>query len=105
MGSALKTSFLSPFDPDTESLAEYEERLQQGVEMARLDCRDEAVSLAESCLGEAQFQTAYSRFSNLCRTSPAAAPPDGPDHVLRAIGAGITKLLQMPGADPVAGSC
>ncbi|CAE7883936.1 unnamed protein product [Symbiodinium microadriaticum] len=94
----LFTSLLSPFDPETESLAEYEERLQQGVEMARLDCRDEAVSLAESCLGEAQFQTAYSRFSNLCRMSPAAARPDGPDHVLRAIGAGITKLLQMPEA-------
>ena len=70
--------------------------------MARLDCRDEAISLAESCLGEAQFQTAYTRFSNLCRATPAAARPDGPDHVLRAIGAGISKLLQMPGADPVA---
>ncbi|CAE7761843.1 unnamed protein product, partial [Symbiodinium sp. KB8] len=98
----LKTSFLSPFDPEAESLEEYEERLQQGVEMARFDCRDEAISLAESCLGEAQFQTAYTRFSNLCRTTPAAARPDGPDHVLRAIGAGISKLLQMPGADPVA---
>ena len=98
----LKTSFLSPFDPETESLEEYEVRLQQGVEMARLDCRDEAISLAESCLGEAQLQTAYTRFSNLCRTTPAAARPDGPDHVLRAIGAGISKLLQMPGADPVA---
>ncbi|CAE7786512.1 unnamed protein product, partial [Symbiodinium necroappetens] len=87
----------------TESLVEYEERLRQGVEMARPDCRDEAISVAESCLGEAQFQTAYSRFSNnLCRTTPAAARPDGPDHVLRAIGAGISKLLQMPGADPVA---
>ena len=74
----LKTSFLSPFDPETESLEEYEVRLQQGVEMARLDCRDEAISLAESCLGEAQFQTAYTRFSNLCRTTPAAARPDGP---------------------------
>ena len=70
--------------------------------MARPDCKDEAISLAECCLGEAQFQTAFSRFTNLCRSTPAAAHPDGPDHVLRAIGAGISKLMQMPGADPVA---
>ena len=54
-------------------------RLQQRVEMARPDCKDEAVSLAESCLGEAQYTAARSH---------------GLDHVLRAIGAGISKLLQ-----------
>ena len=80
----LESSFLSPFDPETESLEEYEVRLHQGVEMACPDCRDEAISLAECCLGEAQFRTAFSRFTTLCRSTPAAARPDGPDHVLRA---------------------
>ena len=97
----LEISFLSPFDPETESLEEYEVRLHQGVEMARPDCRDEAIS-RQCCLGEAQFQTAFSRFTTLCRTTPTAARPDGPDHVLRATGAGISKLMQMWGADPVA---
>eukprot|EP00439_Symbiodinium_sp_Y106_P034234 s4270_g4.t1 len=97
----LEISFLSPFDPETKSLEEYEVRLHQGVEMARPDCRDEAIS-RECCLGEAQFQTAFSRFTTLCRTTPTAARPDGPDHVLRATGAGISKLMQMWGADPVA---
>ena len=66
------------------------------------DCRDAAISLAECCLGEAQFRTAFTRFTTLCRTMPAAARPDGLDHVLRAIGAGISKLMQMSGADLVA---
>ena len=35
----LESSFLSPFDPETESLEEYEVRRHQGVEMARLQGR------------------------------------------------------------------
>ncbi|CAE7778267.1 unnamed protein product, partial [Symbiodinium pilosum] len=61
--------------------------------MARLDCKDEAVSATESCLGEAQFQKAYARYVSLCRTTAAAIRLDGPDHVLRAIGAGMSKML------------
>ena len=70
--------------------------------MARLDCKDEAVSATESCLGEAQFQKAYARYVSLRRTTAAAIRLDGPDHVLRAIGAGMSKMLQDANADPAA---
>ena len=98
--SELKTSFLSAMDPDAETLDEYEVRLSQGVEMARADCRDEALSFAEGMLGEAQFKTAYARFQKFA--TDAKSQSNGPDIVLRGIGAGISGLLQKPGADPVA---
>ena len=47
--SELKTSFLSAMDPDVETLDEYEVRLSQGVEMARADCRDEALVTPKAC--------------------------------------------------------
>ena len=98
--SELKTSFLSAMDPDVETLDEYEVRLSQGVEMARADCRDEALSYAEGMLGEAQYKTAYARFQKFATYATSQAK--GPDVVLRGIGAGISGLLQKPGADPVA---
>ena len=98
--SELKTSFLSAMDPDVETLDEYEVRLSQGVEMARADCRDEALSYAEGMLGEAQYKTAYACFQKFA--TDATSQVKGPDVVLRGIGAGISGLLQKPGADPVA---
>ena len=98
--SELKTSFLSAMDPDVETLDEYEVRLSQGVEMARADCRDEALSYTEGMLGEAQYKTAFARFQKFA--TDAASQAKGADVVLRGIGAGISGLLQKPGADPVA---
>ena len=56
----------------------------------------------QAAVSEAQFRTAFSRFTTLCRSTPAAARLDGHDHVLREIEAGISKLMQIPGTDPVA---
>ena len=68
--------------------------------MARADCRDEALSYAEGMLGEAQYKTAFARFQKFA--TDAASQAKGADVVLRGIGAGISGLLQKPGADPVA---
>ena len=91
--SELQTSFLSAMDPDVETLDEYEVRLSQGGN--RL-----APSYAEGMLGEAQYKTAYARFQKFA--TDATSQAKGADVVLRGIGAGISGLLQKPGADPVA---
>ena len=65
---------------------------QPGVEMARADRRDEALSFAEGMLGEAQYRTAYARFHKFATDTKSQA--NGPDIVLRGIGADILGLLQ-----------
>ena len=70
----LESSFLGPFDPETESLEEYDARLDQGVEMARPDCKNEAISLAGCCLGSAVPDSLFAIYNSVPLNTSSCTP-------------------------------
>eukprot|EP00439_Symbiodinium_sp_Y106_P023279 s6151_g2.t2 len=94
-----ESSFLSPFDPETESLEEYMRCDSTKVWRWPVLTAGTRRFLLQSAVSEKR--SSGQPFRGF-RGSPRCAARHQQLHVLRAIGAGISKLMQMPGSDPVA---